>query len=106
MEFSKVSFSYPSRANLPVLRDLSLSARAGERIALVGPSGAGKSTIVALLLRFYEPDAGRILLDGVDARALTLAAVRGNMAIVPQEVLLFGGSIRENIAYGRPGRER
>ncbi len=101
--FENVSFSYPSRPDLPVLRDLSLAARPGEKIALVGPSGAGKSTIVSLLLRFYEPDAGRILLDGADARTLDLAAVRGNMAIVPQEVLLFGGSIRDNIAYGRPG---
>jgi ATP-binding cassette subfamily B protein len=101
--FENVNFRYPSRPDLPVLRDLSLAANPGERIALVGPSGAGKSTIVSLLLRFYEPDSGRILLDGVDAREHPLAAVRGNMAIVPQEVLLFGGSIRDNIAYGRPG---
>ncbi len=101
--FESVSFRYPSRPDLPVLRELSLEAKAGERIALVGPSGAGKSTIVSLLLRFYEPDSGRILLDGQDARTLDLATVRGNMAIVPQEVLLFGGSIRDNIAYGRPG---
>ena len=97
-----VSFRYPSRPDLPVLREVSLEAKPGQRIALVGPSGAGKSTIVSLLLRFYEPDSGRILLDGRDARTLDLAAVRGNMAIVPQEVLLFGGSIRENIGYGRP----
>ncbi len=102
VEFSGVHFAYPSRSDLPVLRDLSLTARAGEKIALVGPSGAGKSTIVSLLLRFYEPDAGCLRLDGLDARTLPFAAVRGNMAIVPQEVLLFGGSIRENIAYGRP----
>jgi ATP-binding cassette subfamily B protein len=82
---------------------VSLDVRAGEKIALVGPSGAGKSTLTALLLRFYEPESGTLFLDGQDARALPLAAVRGNMAIVPQEVLLFGGSIRENIAYGRPG---
>ena len=102
VEFAGVNFTYPSRPDLPVLRDLSLAARAGERIALVGPSGAGKSTIVSLLLRFYEPNAGRILIDGADAHTLSLGTVRGNMAIVPQEVLLFGGSIRENIAYGRP----
>ncbi len=100
--FDAVSFRYPSRPDLPVLRELSLEARPGERIALVGPSGAGKSTIVSLLLRFYEPDAGRILLDGQPAGDLDLRTVRGNMAIVPQEVLLFGGSIRDNIAYGRP----
>ena len=103
VEFAHVGFTYPSRPDLPVLRDLSLAARAGEKIALVGPSGAGKSTIVSLLLRFYEPDAGRILIDGADAHTLSLSTVRGNMAIVPQEVLLFGGSIRDNIAYGRPG---
>lgn len=103
VEFADVSFSYPSRPDIPVLRHLSLSARAGEKIALVGPSGAGKSTIVSLLLRFYDPDAGHITIDGTDARTLALGTVRGNMAIVPQEVLLFGGSIRDNIAYGRPG---
>src|SRR5581483_10173191 len=96
-------FSYPSRKEVPVLRDVSLLARAGERIALVGPSGAGKSTIVSLLLRFYEPDRGRVLIDGRDAREYDLKALRGQMAIVPQDVLLFGGSIFDNIAYGRPG---
>ncbi len=103
VKFENVSFSYPSRADLPVLRGLSLAAAPGEKVALVGPSGAGKSTIVSLLLRFYEPDAGAILLDGKPAAGLDLATVRGAMAIVPQEVLLFGGSIRENIAYGRAG---
>ncbi|HYR58315.1 MAG TPA: ABC transporter transmembrane domain-containing protein, partial [Chthoniobacteraceae bacterium] len=103
VRFESVHFRYPSRPDVPVLRGLDLAAAAGEKIALVGPSGAGKSTIVSLLLRFYEPDTGRLLLDGRDARDLDLATVRGNMAIVPQEVLLFGGSIRENIAYGRPG---
>ena len=103
VRFENVDFCYPARADVPVLRRLSLHAQPGEKVALVGPSGAGKSTIVSLLLRFYEPDGGRLLLDGKDARELDLATVRGNMAIVPQEVLLFGGSIRENIAYGRPG---
>ena len=101
--FDRVSFRYPSRPDLPVLRELSLEAKPGERIALIGPSGAGKSTLVSLLLRFYEPDSGRILLDGKPADSFDLDTVRGNMALVPQEVLLFGGSIRENIAYGRPG---
>jgi ATP-binding cassette subfamily B protein len=103
VRFDRVSFHYPSRPNMPVLREVSLEARPGERIALVGPSGAGKSTIVSLLLRFYEPDTGRIQFDGQPASDFDLRTVRGNMAIVPQEVLLFGGSIRENIAYGRPG---
>nr|MDQ3623962.1 ABC transporter transmembrane domain-containing protein [Verrucomicrobiota bacterium] len=103
VRFDRVHFSYPSRADLPVLRGVSLDARPGEKIALVGPSGAGKSTMVSLLLRFYEPGSGRILLDGKDAREYDLRTVRGNMAIVPQEVMLFGGSIRDNIAYGKPG---
>ncbi|HTU20399.1 MAG TPA: ATP-binding cassette domain-containing protein, partial [Gemmataceae bacterium] len=75
----------------------------GQRVALVGPSGAGKSTITSLLLRFYEPEHGRILIDGRDAREYGLHELRGQMAIVPQDVLLFGGTIAENIAYGQPG---
>ena len=98
-----VHFRYPARADLPVLRGVTLEARPGERVALVGASGAGKSTIVSLLLRFYDPDSGRVLIDGRDAREFDLAALRGAMAIVPQEVLLFGGTIRDNIAYGLPG---
>ncbi len=101
--FDDVHFRYPSRPDLPVLRGVTLEAKPGERIALVGPSGAGKSTVISLLLRFYEPDSGRILIGGADATALDTAALRARMAIVPQEVLLFGGTIRENIAYGRPG---
>jgi ABC-type multidrug transport system fused ATPase/permease subunit len=100
--FEDVHFSYPARADVAVLRGVSLQARPGERIALVGPSGAGKSTIVSLLMRFYDADQGRITLDGQDLRSRDLAAVRGRMAIVPQEVLLFGGTIHDNIAYGRP----
>ena len=88
---------------MEVLRGLSLTAEPGQRIALVGPSGAGKSTIVSLLLRFYEPDAGQLRLDGQPAGDLPLRDLRAAMAVVPQEVLLFGGSIAENIAYGRPG---
>ena len=102
VRFDRVSFCYPSRPDLPVLREVSLEARAGENIALVGPSGAGKSTIVSLLLRFYEPDSGSLLIDGKDARTIDLHLLRQQIAMVPQEVLLFGGSIRENIAYGRP----
>lgn len=103
VEFDDIYFRYPSRPDVAVLRGLSLTARAGEKIALVGPSGAGKSTIVSLLLRFYEPEAGRLCFDGKEAREYTLAALRANMAIVPQEVMLFGGSIRDNIGYGKPG---
>jgi ATP-binding cassette subfamily B protein len=100
--FERVSFSYPSRKDVPVLRDISLSAQSGERVALVGPSGAGKSTVISLLLRFYTPDSGRILIDGKDATTYPLTALRNQMSIVPQDVLLFGGSIAENIAYGKP----
>jgi ABC-type multidrug transport system fused ATPase/permease subunit len=82
---------------------LSLSVEPGRRIALVGPSGAGKSTIVSLLLRFYDPVSGRVRIDGRDAREYPLHRLRGRMAIVPQDVILFGGTIAENIAYGRPG---
>jgi ATP-binding cassette subfamily B protein len=103
VHFDHLSFSYPSRKEVQVLRNITLTARAGERIALVGPSGAGKSTLVALLLRLYDPDSGRILIDGRDAREYALTDLRRQMAIVPQDVLLFGGTIEENIAYGKPG---
>jgi ATP-binding cassette subfamily B protein len=101
--FDRVSFSYPSRKDVQVLRQVSLIARAGERIALVGPSGAGKSTLVSLLLRLYDPDDGRVLIDGRDAGEYELHELRQQMAVVPQDVMLFGGSIAENIAYGKPG---
>jgi ATP-binding cassette subfamily B protein len=101
--FAGVRFRYPSRPEVEVLRGVSLTAQPGQRIALVGPSGAGKSTLVSLLLRFYEPDAGRLLIDGRDAREYDLHALRNQMAIVPQDVVLFGGTIADNIGYGRPG---
>ena len=103
--FEHVSFRYPSRPEFEVLRDINLEAQPGQRIALVGPSGAGKSTVTALLLRFYDPDAGRILIDGRDARQYPLHELRRHMALVPQDVSLFGGTIMENIAYGRPGAD-
>jgi ABC-type multidrug transport system fused ATPase/permease subunit len=103
VKLEDVVFSYPARKEVSVLRGLSLEARAGQRVALVGPSGAGKSTTINLVLRFYDPDAGRVLFDGRDARDFPLADLRGRMALVPQDVLLFGGTIAENIAYGRPG---
>lgn len=101
--FEAVHFSYPSRQGIEVLNAISLSASSGQRIALVGPSGAGKSTIISLLLRLYEPSQGRLLIDGRDAREYKLSELRNQMSMVPQEVLLFGGSIAENIAYGKPG---
>ncbi len=103
IEFDRVGFHYSSRPDMPVLREVSFRAEQGQRIALVGPSGAGKSTIAALLLRFYDPVSGQVRIDGTPAAELPMAALRARMAIVPQEVLLFGGSIRENIAYGKPG---
>ena len=105
VSFESVCFRYPSRPEVPVLREISLTASAGERIALVGPSGAGKSTLTALLLRFYEPESGRVMIDGRDSREYPLRWLRGQMAIVPQDVLLFGGTIAENIVYGRPGSD-
>jgi subfamily B ATP-binding cassette protein MsbA len=97
--FEGVSFSYDPAA--PVIGDLSLDIQPGEILALVGPSGAGKSTILNLIPRFYDPTAGRILIDGHDLRAVTQASLREQLAIVPQETMLFGGTIRENILYGR-----
>jgi len=101
--FDHVTFFYPSRPEVTVLKQLSFSVAAGKIVALVGPSGAGKSTIASLLLRFYDPQQGRILFDGKPATDYGLHELRGQMALVPQEVLLFGGSIAENIAYGKPG---
>jgi ABC-type multidrug transport system fused ATPase/permease subunit len=86
-----------------VLRDVSFSIDPGQQIALVGPSGAGKSTIASLLLKFYEPVDGRILFDGRDSLRFPVTALRAQMAVVMQDVFLFGGTIRENISYGRPG---
>jgi ABC-type multidrug transport system fused ATPase/permease subunit len=103
VSFEQVCFRYPSRPETAVLEDFSLMLKAGERVALVGASGAGKSTVAALLLRLYEPQRGRILVDGIPASQYALAALRQQMAVVPQEVLLFSGTIAENIGYGRPG---
>lgn len=102
IDFTNVQFSYPSRPELEVLKDLNLSVREGEKIALVGPSGSGKSTIVNLLLRFYNINKGAVQVDGIDIYKFNLSAFRNNIGIVPQEVMLFGGTIRENIAYGKP----
>ena len=102
VEFKNVAFSYPSRSEIQVLNNVSFSAGFGQKVALVGPSGAGKSTISSLLLRFYDNDSGEILIDGKNIFDYDLESLRGNMSIVPQDVILFGGSIRENIAYGKP----
>lgn len=102
IEFREVHFEYPSRRDIPVLRGVNMSIGEGEKIALVGQSGAGKSTIAALLLRYYDVTEGNILIDGMDIRQMEISAYRHNIGLVPQEVLLFGGTIRENILYGRP----
>ena len=103
LAFEHLSFRYPSRPDVQVLQDLSFFVRPGQRVALVGPSGAGKSTVFSLILGFNEPEKGQILFDNLPATSLSLGAIRSQIAIVPQEVLLFGGSIRENIEYGKPG---
>ncbi|RYD51325.1 MAG: ATP-binding cassette domain-containing protein [Sphingobacteriales bacterium] len=102
VRFEDVHFSYPSRKDIEVLKGLSLNATAGQQIGIVGASGAGKSTLAALLLQFYKPDRGMLWFDAHRAADIPLAQLRGQMALVPQDVLLFGGSIRENIAYGFP----
>jgi ATP-binding cassette subfamily B protein len=106
LAFERCVFSYPTRPGTRVLDDFDLVVRPGERVALVGPSGAGKSTVMQLLLRFYDPLAGRILLDGVDLRDADLAALRGRIALVPQEPTIFATSAGENIRYGRDGVTR
>lgn len=100
--FKNVAFSYPTRQEIQVLKDVNFSAEFGQKIAIVGPSGAGKSTISSLLLRFYDITSGEISVDGKNIYDYNLENLRGNMSIVPQDVILFGGTIRENIAYGKP----
>lgn len=100
--FKNVAFSYPSRKEIKVLKDVNFTANFGQKIAIVGPSGTGKSTVASLLLRFYDIDSGEILVDGKNIYDFDLETLRGNMSIVPQDVILFGGTIKENIAYGKP----
>jgi len=102
VSFKNVAFYYPSRKEIKVLKEVSFSANFGQKIAIVGPSGAGKSTIASILLRFYDINGGEINIDGKNIYDYDLETLRGNMSIVPQDVILFGGTIRENIAYGKP----
>ena len=101
IRFEHVEFRYPSRPDAPALHDFSLNIAPGETVALVGPSGAGKSTVFHLLLRFYDPQHGTIRIDGTDLRAITLPALRGAVALVPQDTVIFGASARDNIRFGR-----
>ncbi|KLT65628.1 ABC transporter ATP-binding protein [Pedobacter sp. BMA] len=101
LSFSQVGFAYPSRPEVEVLKNVSFEVSAGQKVAIVGPSGSGKSTTAGLILQFYHPQSGEILFDGKAAHAYSLADIRGQVAIVPQDVMLFGGTIMENIAYGK-----
>jgi len=105
IRFEDVSFRYPSRPDTLALDHFSIDIEPGENIAFVGPSGAGKSTTFQLLLRFYDPVGGRICIDGIDIAAADPAAVRGRIGLVPQDTVLFGASVRDNIRYGRPGAD-
>ncbi|MDW2981564.1 ABC transporter transmembrane domain-containing protein [Rhodanobacter sp. KK11] len=101
LRFDGVTFHYPTRPDAAALHDFTLIVQPGETVALVGPSGAGKSTVFALLLRFYDPQSGSIRIDGIDLRATTLAGLRGAIALVPQETVIFAGSAADNIRFGR-----
>ena len=104
--FEGVRFAYPARPETEALKDVSFSIAPGERVAIAGPSGAGKTTLIQLLLRFYDPSSGRITLDGVDIKSAPLADLRARIALVPQDPVIFSGSIAENIAYAKPGASR
>ncbi len=102
VQYQNVVFSYPTRKDLTILKGINIDIKSGQKIALVGQSGGGKSTIVQLLMKFYNPDSGSILVDNKNVNDYDLTQFRKNIGIVPQEVILFGGTIRENIAYGKP----
>jgi len=106
VSFRNVSFAYPSRPGRSALHDLSFDVAPGETVAIVGPSGAGKSTVFSLLLRYYDPDQGAVLIDGVDIRRADPQAVRERLAIVPQDVTVFAATAADNIAFSRPGATR
>jgi ABC-type multidrug transport system fused ATPase/permease subunit len=103
LRFDNVSFGYPSRPGFSVIRNLSFTIEPGQSLAIVGPSGAGKSTLVNLIYRFYTPNEGAIFMGDENISDTDLFKLRSNLALVPQEIILFGGSIAENIRYGKPG---
>nr|CAD1834786.1 unnamed protein product [Ananas comosus var. bracteatus] len=103
IEFQHVAFKYPSRPNIPIFTDFSLTIHSGKTVALVGESGSGKSTVISLLERFYDPDSGKILFDGVEIETLRVSWLRQQMGLVSQEPVLFNDTIRANIAYGKEG---
>ncbi|RVB99304.1 ATP-binding cassette domain-containing protein, partial [Mesorhizobium sp. M7A.F.Ca.AU.002.06.1.1] len=104
--FDNISFSYPARPDRAAVHGLSFQVMPGETVAIVGPSGAGKSTVFSLILRFYDPETGKILIDGVDVREADPVSVRQRIAIVPQDVTIFAASARDNIGFGRPGASK
>ncbi|MBL0375014.1 ATP-binding cassette domain-containing protein [Rhizobium sp. KVB221] len=106
VDFDDVRFAYPTRPGTSALEGLTLSVKPGERVAVVGSSGAGKSTLFSLLLRYYDADAGRVLIDGVDVREADPGEIRARIAIVPQDVTIFAASIHDNIAFGAAGATR
>jgi ABC-type multidrug transport system fused ATPase/permease subunit len=102
VSFKKLSFTYPARPDEEVLKNITITIARDTMVALVGPSGAGKSTIAALIMRLYEPSSGELLFDGRSSREFSLRSLRSQIALVPQDIFLFGGTIRENIMYGKP----
>ncbi len=104
--FENVTFAYPARPGTPALERFSLEVSQGERLALVGPSGAGKTTVLALLLRFYDPQTGALRIGGTDLREFDPAALRRLIAVVPQDPVIFAASVFDNVRYGRPEASR
>jgi putative ABC transport system ATP-binding protein len=106
IRFENVSFSYPTRPAVAIFKDLNFEIPQGTNVAIVGPSGGGKSTIASILLRFYSPTGGRVLINGQDIKDMNAKSLRRKIGVVAQEPVLFSGTIAENISYGRPHATR